>query len=320
MTYFVNNPINEVVVVPSRSDATFHRVIAEVSVGGRIFEQSLPISGISGNSQVVFDISSSLRSYTDGIKIDYVKKTFYYQTINFSVSFREEYMQNGVLHKQKLAAEYSGQAFSGGYTDRERISSSVNSADNASFTLRPSSPMLIPQGHSFLCHTKMNGQRVAMMFSSIEDVKNTNFEPTRGSLYQVPDSRRWYDFQFINTRGVHESAFAFCYSGESVKGGVQTHVRSLRETFSTVSRRINVVEPATSVLSFSSGYVDLQWAKWWAYEFCKANKHQQHWIKMDGLWVPCSVTLKDNFQIIDRSKPQLLSVEFDVVPDLNGMI
>lgn len=315
MANFVNNPINSVASISPRQGATFHRLIAKISVGGRIFEQSYAIS--DDTTQATFDISSSIRAYVDSLQnFSAVTGSLTYKGIDFSVSYREEYMQNGTLHIVPLQYGFSSVALLGGYTDLERISGAdFSRAEFASFTLRPSSPMLVPSGHHYLCYSSSGTTRSVKMSNMIAPQENYS----SGRIYQVSDSRLWYDFQFINSRGIHESAFAFCNSKDSVKGGVQTHIRSLRETFSSVSRRINVVEPASSVLSFSSGYVDIEWAKWWAYEFCKANKYHQHWIKLDGLWVPCSVTLNDNFSI-DRSKTQMVSVDFDVVPDLNGMI
>lgn len=138
-----------------------------------------------------------------------------------------------------------------------------------------------------------------------------------GGFYPVADNGRFTAFQFINTRGLHESAFALSYSSESIKGGSQTHVRALRETLSLVSRGFNVNDPANAALSFSSGFVDLPMARWWAYEFGKAKRH---WMLVGTTWVPCRVTVKDGASIINRTKTELLSVEFDVVPDVNGMI
>lgn len=304
MAYFIQNPINYTVspiAVPDK--ATFHRVIAEVSVGGMTFPQSETVSPQS--SSIVFDIASSLRAYADSINFSAVTSSMSYEPISYSVKFHDEYMFSGLIHKSPDRNSSSGTALLGGFTDFERLSGSAPSAEQASLTLRPSSsPMLVPSGHPYLSHGHSGTSRSASFSSGI-----------LSGVYPVPDNYRWADFQFINTRGVHESAFAQCYSSESIKGGSQTHVRALRETFSSISRRLNVNDPSYASLSFSSGFVDLPWAKWWAYEFGKAR---QHWIKIGSVWVPCAVSVKDGASIINRAKTELLSVEFDVIPDVNG--
>lgn len=316
MAYFINNPINHTVRSASLGEVTFHRVIARISIGGEEYVQSMPVS--REGQDVYFDISSSLRAYVESIHDDHDAVTSYksYDTYGFSVTFTDEYMKDGKKENPMPNSTWSGQvAIAGGYTDMERLrGASATSAETASYTLRPASPMLVPSGHDYLCYSRSGAARTARMRSSIAGDQLIGYHS--GSLYEVPDNGRWTAFQFINTRGLHETAFAQCYSSEQIKGGTQTHVRALRETFAQMSHRLGVPDPSYAALSFSSGFVDLPWAKWWAYEFCK-SKH--HWMLIDGIWVNCKVELKDGASIINRTKTELLSVEFDVVPDVDGI-
>lgn len=310
MAFFTNTPINKTVRAASLSNVTFHRVVATVNIGDSAYKQSQPVSH-EGQS-LDFDLSSSVNAYVKSIGEDQnsVSSMKTIACIVFQSCSRTNYMLNGQAQK-RANSSWSGQvAIAGGYTDMERMrGASANVAESASFTLRPSStPMLVPAGYSILTYSRSGASRSASMSSVTQETSG---------IFTVPASARWTAFQFVNTRGLHESAFAQCYASEQIKGGSQTHVRALRETFSTISRRLNVNDPANAALSFSSGFVDLPWAKWWAYEFGKA-KH--HWMLVDGLWLPCQVTVKDGASIINRSKTELLSVEFDVVPDVDGMI
>lgn len=317
MAYFINNPINHTVRAASLGAVTFHRVIAKISIGGEEYVQSMPVS--REGQDVYFDISSSIRAYVESIHEDQnaVAGDKQYNTYGFSVTFTDEYMKDGKKEPPKDNSTWSGQvAISGGYTDMERLrGASATSAETASYTLRPASPMLVPSGHDYLCYRRLGAERIACMRSTIPGNQMNTYHT--GNLYEVPNNGRWTAFQFVNSRGLHETAFAQCYSSEQIKGGMQTHVRALRETFNSVTHRLAVPDPANAALSFSSGFVDLAWAKWWAYEFCKARKV---WMLYDGLWLPCQVTIKDGASIINRAKVELLSVEFDVVPDVNGMI
>lgn len=316
MSYFIQNPINYTIqpIDKSADKVTFHRVIAEVTVGGMTFTQSEPVN--SETSSVVFDISTSLRAYADSTIYSAVVGSETYSPIEYSVKFHDEYMQAGRIQKSPDRSVSSGTAIVGGYTDFERLTGAgATSAETADYTLRPSSPYILPSGADYLCYRRTGATRTARMRSAISPEELRYYDT--GSGYPVTDNGRWTAFQFINTRGLHETAFAQCYSSEQIKGGTQTHVRALRETFAQMSHRLGVPDPAYAALSFSSGFVDLPWAKWWAYEFCK-SKH--HWMLIDGIWLPCKVEIKDGASIINRTKTELLSVEFDVVPDVNGLI
>lgn len=316
MAYFIKNPINYTIqpIDKSADKVTFHRVIAEVSVGGVTFTQSEPVS--TETSSVVFDIATSLRAYADSKSYSAVVGSETYSHLAYNVKFHDEYMQNGRIHKSPDRAESSGIVITGAYSEMERLRGAAEtSAETASFTMRPTSMFLLPSGFDHLCYRRDGSERTATMRSAIEPNMLRYYD--LGNSYTVPSDPRWTAFQFINTRGLHETAFAHCYLSEQIKGGTQTHVRALRETFPQMSHRLAVPDPSYAALSFSSGFVDLQWAKWWAYEFCK-SKH--HWMLKDGIWLPCKVELKDGASVINRTKTELLSVEFDVVPDVDGMI
>ena len=303
--YFIGNPILVHTNAQTVSNtATFHRVIATIAVSGygdsMSFEQSQTVS--NGQTNVTFDISSSLRAYAEKYEYKAVTGAVTFPTFKFSVSFRDEYMNGGRI----TSSAHSGDSYNdksailGAYTDLERLSvSDANTAETAFVSLRPSSSMLITDG-------KMN---------VVTSGRTSTLGGTSNNVYIVPDDGHSFYFQFVNTRGVIESACAFCYASEAIKGGSNTHVRSLRETFSQMSHRLNVKDPSYAAFSFSSGYVDPEWARWWAFEFAKAK---QHWVYLHSQWIPCSVEVKDGASIISRSKNELLHIDFDCIPDING--
>ena len=319
MAYFINNPINRRVTSSSLAGVTkptFHRVIATVTIGGLTFRQSLPVN--AHGETVEFDLSSSMRAYVESLNLSQsaVTSSQTYSAYDFSVKFTDDYMAGGKAESKDNGSPFTGTVIAGGYTDFERLTGAgATSAEVADYTLRPSSPYILPSGADYLCYRSSGATRTAKMRSAIAPEELRYYDT--GSGYPVTDNGRWTAFQFINTRGLHETAFAQCYSSEQIKGGTQTHVRALRETFSQMSHRLGIPDPSYAALSFSSGFVDLPWAKWWSYEFCK-SKH--HWMLIAGIWLPCKVELKDGASVINRTKTELLSVEFDVVPDVNGLI
>lgn len=318
MAYFIKNPINKDVKSKALSNVTFHRVVATVAIGGKTFKQSEPVN--HGGDTVHFDLSSSLRAYAESVKDTDAAVTSRkeYQSIPFSVVFTDEYMSGGKATQTENSRWSDQVAIAGGYTDMERLHGAKPAeAEKTSYTLSPaSSPRIIPLSGDYICYKRSDATRTARLRSTITTPEELA-QYTIGNNYAVTDNGRWTAFQFVNTRGLHETAFAQCYSSEQIKGGTQTHVRALRETFASISHRLGIPDPSYAALSFSSGFVDLPWAKWWAYEFCK-SKH--HWMLIDGIWLPCKVELKDGASVINRTKTELLSVEFDVVPDVDGMM
>lgn len=306
MSYFISSPINISVHPHQLANATFHRVVANVHVDDQTYRQSIPVTREQENAVVEFDISSSLRAYAERFQPDVVTESKTYPDISFKVEFFDEYMRGGQQYQMDIDETFSATAMLGGYTERERLNPDIapDRAETALSTLRPqSSAWLIPAGHKFLAFAQDEKGRTATM---------THFNtPT---FVDVPDDGRWFDFQFINTRGLNESAFARKAS-ESAKGSAQTHVRSLRETFSRMSHRVSVPSAVNTVLQFSSGFVDLPTARWWAFEFCRSK---WHWIFYNGVWMPCTVSISDNTKLYESSKAQLLSVEFDVTLGIDG--
>lgn len=314
---FISTPLLGTQVSPRTglpTGATFHRVIASITMSGLgssvTFEDALP----ADQGTVQFDIAPSARAYAARHQFSFVTGTDAAPSMRAEVRYYDEYFYAGAPNRVELASQ--NQTFAdlqlGGYTDFERRSGRYTTADQD--TLRPAtSPAFAVEEQPYV--TVYSRASTASTISGRN--VNSAIKVGKCSLWVLPATGEAYHLQFVNTRGLVEGITAFCRPQEKFKGESTTIVRSVRETMTQFSRRLTIPGPSTPELLMSSGYVDKAWARWWTYEFGRARRH---WILISGTWVPCSVSISDGAVVSDRSKAELLSVDFTVTPDLDGML
>jgi hypothetical protein len=145
----------------------------------------------------------------------------------------------------------------------------------------------------------------------------------RRTIYVTYDKR--IEFQFVNSRGIVESISAesdesMLNSGEDVVDTISTPKR-FNET-GTLSVRKG--DRSTSY-KMSTGYITREWAAWWLDEFFSGDNFrrsikQSCWIKLSGKWIPCYATLDNDTTIYDKTKNDLVRIDFTVKLAIGGAI
>lgn len=124
-------------------------------------------------------------------------------------------------------------------------------------------------------------------------------------------------FQFVNGFGVVETISAEMLESLEISGETEVDVVTAPSSFGSPRQDIVRRSNRKNVYKCSSGYVNREWAEWWANEFLggdafRRSGHSQCWVRIDGNWLPCTVTPDDDITLYDRSKPGLTQIEFEV--------
>ena len=131
------------------------------------------------------------------------------------------------------------------------------------------------------------------------------------------DSQEYVDFLFVNRRGAVETCSGLTLEAMNINVESQQYSRTERPAFIPKRSLTNIRKggPRRS-WPMSSGYVDRDWAEWWAVEFLQAR---QWWMLYKGRYVPVTIeAAKKSVSIYDRSKQQMPHVDFTVTLALEG--
>lgn len=321
---FADNPIIVKAESLSFSDGSiFRQVIVEVTTyyddlgsTGRVYLFSINVNG--DDSTIACDVSSAIRSTLASYEYDATTANgeFVYPNVRFRIKMWAKEMKDGVVsegdHVEASALDAATNtstkefyAYLGGLSDRERwlSSSTVNTKDVPTrFSTKPSTGEFMPTG-CFVTTTSMNGEGKVQTTLSVMSSQSI-------------DSRKGEQILFVNSRGVYETISIV--SNESEEYDIETEVRSLvgatsyRPSPSIISHK----EGGGAVWKMSSGYVNKEWAQWYAREFLMA-KH--YWLRKDGLWLPVAIT-PDSGSVMtyDKNDPSLVAVNFTVMAAIKG--
>lgn len=313
--------------------ATFHRVKLIVSAAmstdpkWQNFELSAPAGS---NEDIVFDISTALRSvaarYTHGVVTQ--KKEYPY--IMYTLKAYDEWMLNGLLTEHYgeriLPAAGNYYALFGAFTERERYASTSGTRSVTTFTRKPHKGEVV--GGNDILVVPIPPSSPLGLFSAIEkgpevdliligqqiEGENTFYGHTVYVDHSVRDRML---FQFVNGYGVIETISAEMLESAESNGETEIDVITAPSSFGnprlSVSRRGN----RTTTYKCSSGYVNREWAEWWTNEFLGGDSfrrggHNQCWVRIDGSWLPCVVVPEEDITLYDRTKPGLTQIEFEV--------
>lgn len=122
-------------------------------------------------------------------------------------------------------------------------------------------------------------------------------------------------FVFINSFGLLESVTAI--TKESMKYDIQSNLYVVPQEigFKGNTQVVNYASLPTSSFEMSSGFVNREWAEWWINEFIVTRKA---WILLNGRYVPVAIIPEETVSLYDRSKPDLMAVNFNVRYSFTG--
>lgn len=136
------------------------------------------------------------------------------------------------------------------------------------------------------------------------------------------DSQPYVDFLFVNRRGAVETCSGLMFEGQNINIDSQQYARVERPKFMPSRSLMNIRQGGPRrAWDMSSGFVEREWAEWWAIEFLQAR---QWWMRYPigsatGTYVPVVVEpTKKSIGIYDRAKQQMPHVDFTVTLALEG--
>ena len=301
--------------------ATFHRVRIIVTVTpssgtAASFEFSMPVQYDSSNNVVDadFDISSAVRAVADQHKPQ--ANVLSYVTYGITIASYEDYMVDGQLHTVTGASlSQAGDVYAGTLSDYDRLFSIWP----AKWSRKPtSSPMIAFTGATLLV------PGAACNYPSwTAPVVATPTVPsglsTTYNTYGIDTPADGYEIRFINSLGVHENVFICCLRQTEVTIQTNKYAISKPETLTDFSRGIAIKQNNRERWKMTSGPLDEQWQQWYLHEFLMAR---WAWIncgtQVSPKWIPVNIIPEDTVKGIDRTKADMLTVDFTIEFDING--
>lgn len=133
--------------------------------------------------------------------------------------------------------------------------------------------------------------------------------------YVVAPGPQIRHFLFVNGFGLIESVTAV--TRESLQYGIESTVYAVPpETgFRATTQVVNFAKAPKGTYGMSSGFVSQEWAEWWVNEFLVTRRA---WMLMEGRYLPVAIIPPEDTTLLDRSKPGLISVSFDVRLSFTG--
>lgn len=326
----IGNPIMVSVTADIFSNATLHRVklIVKAALSPDFVEEEYSLSAPANSNDVVeFDISTVLRSAASKYKYEYATSARSYPYLAYTIKAYDEYMLNGILQETGEMI-YNGGAKSyalmGAFTDRERYLSASDTKDVISFTRKPVIGEVCTPGELFvypdavaipmkITDTITSGPSISV--ATLEGSGTKTYEGR--TIYVDPNAKNRLLFQFVNGYGVVETISAEMLEGVESSGESEVDIVTATSSFKGVKQNIVRRADREKVYKCSSGYINREWAEWWANEFLggdafRRSGHSQCWVLLDGNWLPCTVETDDDIKLYNRAKPGLTQIEFEV--------
>lgn len=319
---FCEDPI-VVTVIPKQfsEGSTFRQIIVEVHVDNtndpNIHDRThtFTLSAEGNEIPVVADISSAVRSvlaqHTYDAEAIVKGGTVDYPYVNIVVKSWEREMTEdfGVVDRAhttlpsaegKTVSVYMGRV---GEYERWKYSDAHPiymgnkligpSGKEITFTTKPSGE-IFTKGQ-LCCTSHYNG--ISVSTSVAEFVGYT-------------DSRKRKVFLFVNSFGVFETVSVLTRESKSIPVSSSRHPLSQSPSYTPRPSITAYKHGGVPVWNMSSGYVNREWAEWFASEFLMAR---HYWMLYDGKWLPVVVEPdSDTVLVYDADDPSLLAVNFTV--------
>lgn len=322
-------PIICTVTASDHHAATFHRVRLAVTVTpssgtAAMFEFSTPVQYDGSNNVVAsdLDIASAVRSVIDQHKPE--ANILSYITYGLSIASYEDYMIDGQLTTDEgMSMTQIAAVYDGTLSDRDRLFS----VWPAKWSKKPtSSPMIAFTGATLLV------PGVACEYPAWTDPSCSGVTVAEGAnsaynYYGIPAPRDGYELRFINSLGVHENVFIRCLRQTEVAIQTEKYVISRQETLTNFSRGIAVKQNNRERWKMTSGPIDQAWQQWYLHELLMVR---WAWIGIPDtasassgdtpslIYLPVHILPEEIIKGIDRSKPDMLTVDFTLEFDING--
>lgn len=308
------SPIIFAVAAPARTGVAFQRIVLDVTVSSSdereaSFQFSSPTVG---GETVNFDVSSAVRALAE--RHTPTPTGFTYPSYSLTIKATEEYMIDGVIYPNVLSeVSQTGKIYSGAYTDAERLFDSLT----VTWSRKPgSSPELCFINYRHI----VPGTRGGSIDGSWTDPSVTTVIVPAGrhpgiNIYGIPAPDNGYELRFINSLGVHENVFLTCLATEETNYQTDEYTISRQETITEFSRRLALKQNDHEVWHMSSPVLDHLWLQWYLHEVLTAR---WVWLGIGNYYVPVNILPGDTVKGRDRQKADLLTVEFDLVLDING--
>lgn len=317
------------VTASSVGAATFHRVklIVKAALSTDGTEKEYPLSAVAGNGETVeFDISTVLRSAASKYEYEYATSARTYPYLAYTLKAYDEYMLNGILQETGEMIYNGGTksyALMGAFTARERYLSGTK-RDVTAFTRKPLTGEICAPGELLVYPSanitplKITDTLTSGPLVNVATLTSSGAQTYGGrTIYVDPNAKNRMLFQFVNGYGVVETILAETLEEVGSSGTTEvdevTAPSSFGKPHSSAARR----DERKAVYKCSSGYVNKEWAEWWATEFLGGDKWRKGgrckcWVYMGGNWLPCTVVPDYDITLYDRSKPGLIHVDFEV--------
>lgn len=311
---FMGNPITYSVTAeaePTTSAIAFHQVKVEVKINGKTYPFSKPV----GSSETVeFDVSSAFKAAADRYEFEPVTSEIVFPIYNATITARDVWMKDGILIDPAPVGgsqpSVSCSAFMGKYSDFERLSPT----QSLTFSRKPQSGDLVCKDDNVV-YAKGGAVPVSAIASITASPGTTVTLPNGRKVFVTESSNNSAIFQFVNSRGVVESIRAWQLKTDKVKTSIEEYTISQIEMFNKLARLYAVKSNVQDEYYYSSGYVTLEWAMWWLYEFGQSTTY---WILHSGKWIPCRVSVDETATLIDKANNSMCYVSFTCKPNING--
>lgn len=312
---------------------SFHRVILDVACGisggnMEIISLSKPVLAENGAS-VQIDVSSALRSFRDAYTYT-ATPTASYPLVKFNVKAHDEYMYDGELKTTDelwypAEDQYMNTLF-GSFSDRERLTAEGTTLPVTRLSRKPQSlPQLVCVGDRFVYSASYAEGQLLPQSAGLVAPTPTYVDITKEVLQTVGDQQLYAlpateaqnraTFRFVNSFGVVESVSVPRVSGKTFTHKATDYIKAMPETFNVFSRATVRKISDKEVWRFSTDPLNEEWLSWYLHEFLMSN---HVWLLCDSLFVPCRLSIDDEYEMKNDTQEKYYAVEFTVKMDIDG--
>lgn len=307
-------------------NSTFRQVIIDVQCdimpisGNRSFQ--FVVSATGNGEEVVLDISSALRSTLSQWQYEassvVADGSVTYPYLQFYINaYEREMNEDGIVKDYASTKEPSGEdAYFKAYLGRVGEYDRWRYGDAKVISVEGN--LIAPNGKAFLFTSKPEGE----IFASGQLVCNAglanNAVTTSFATTTANDARDRKVFLFVNSYGVFETVSVLTRESMSYEISSTRHSLSHSPSYTPKPNISTYKQGGGAIWQMSSGYVNRDWADWFASEFLMAR---HYWLRHDGKWLPVVVEPDgDTVIVADNNDPSLMAVSFTVRSAVSGSV
>ena len=294
-----------------------------------------------------FDISSALRAVADRYQYKATPPQ-QYPYVKFRLVASDDWMIDGQLYENRGVVVHPGAspdntyfyyyAFIGRFSDMERLKASGETTQQLSvMTTKPATGVeVVHRNVVMMCpaqfdrglesdHMSEGATPEFISGAPTDGPKTVEYTPTTlgaqviggRSVYVIPAPTDAVYLRFISSKGCLESLHLQCLPKKVVNIHTERYDIARQETFKQFSRATTRKQNDYETWTLSSGPLTEEWASWYIHELLMV---QTMWLKRDGQWLLCHVLPDETTTLRDRSKPDMIEVQFSVRIDINGSL